>query len=69
MDYKKASNAFFVRTKADKAAVEAAFGEVTFVEAPGVTGETAFVTEKMTEADYEKKSSALVDIVQMIRMN
>lgn len=69
VDYKKASNAFFVRTKADKAAVEAAFGKVTFVEAPGVTGETAFVTEKMTEADYEKKSSALVDIVQMIRMN
>lgn len=68
-DYKIATNRFFVRTKSDAAAVEAAFGRVEFVTAEGVTGELGFVTDTMTEAEYEARSAQLSDIVQMIRVN
>lgn len=68
VDYRKASNRFFVRTTASEADVKAAFGEVEFVQAEGVTGETGFVTGTMTEGDYEEKAAKLSDVLQMIRV-
>ena len=67
-DYKMVTNRFFVRTKADEAAVKNAFGAVEFVAAEGVNGELGFVTEEMTEAAYEEKAAKLADILQMIRV-
>lgn len=68
VDYRKASNRFFVRTTASEADVKAAFGEVEFVQAEGVTGEIGFVTGTMTEGDYEEKAAKLSDVLQMIRV-
>ncbi|MGN0352312.1 MAG: homoserine dehydrogenase [Roseburia sp.] len=68
VDYKKSSNQFFVRAKASKAEVEEVFGNVTYVEAEGVKDELGFITETMTEADYEEKSANLSGICQMIRV-
>ncbi len=68
VDYKKASNRFFVRTTAAEADVKAAFGEVEFVTAEGVSGELGFVTAEMTEAEYEEKAAKLSGILQMIRV-
>lgn len=68
-DYKQQQMQFFVRTTADKAQIEQAFGNVDYVETPdSVKGrEIGFVTAKMKEADYEAKASQLTSIVQMIR--
>lgn len=69
VDYKKSVNRFFVRvTGEDKAAVENAFGSVTYVSAEGVTGELGFVTESMTEAEFEQKADVLGTVVQTIRV-
>ncbi|MCI5492933.1 MAG: homoserine dehydrogenase [Lachnospiraceae bacterium] len=68
VDYKQSVNRFFVRTTASEAAVKENFGDVTFVKAEGVSGEIGFVTEPMTEADYEIKAVALGNVLQMIRV-
>ena len=68
VDYKEWENQFLIRTTADKAAVENVFGPVTYVQADGVTGELAFVTEKISEGDCEKKETELGNILQKIRM-
>lgn len=68
VDYKKSSNRFFVRAKASKEEVEAVFGNVSYVEAEGVKDELGFITETMTEAEYEEKSAKLSGICQMIRV-
>lgn len=65
-DASQMENRFFVRTASDKAAVEAAFGEVEYVDA-GVSGELGFVTSLMKECDYVAKS-ADIDVLQMIRL-
>ncbi len=53
----EAENVFFVRVPAEeKEAAQATFGNVKEVTAEGVTGEFAFVTEKMTEAAFAEKS-------------
>ena len=69
LDYKASRNAFFVRTTSDKAAIEAAFGQVAYVEADiaGTEGETAFTTEVMTEAEFEEQA-ALIEVVNRIRL-
>lgn len=59
-------NRFFVRTTSDKTAIEAAFGQVDYVDA-GISGETGFVTSSMKECEYEVKS-ADIDVIQMIRL-
>ncbi|MBQ2467554.1 MAG: homoserine dehydrogenase [Lachnospiraceae bacterium] len=59
--------AFFVRTTADRAAVEAAFGGVSYVDA-GIAGEVGFTTEVMTQQEYEKKAEQLGEVLQMIRL-
>ena len=68
VDYKEWENQFLIRTTADKAAVENVFGPVTYVQADGVTGELAFVTEKISEGDCERKEAELGNILQKIRM-
>ena len=53
----EALNVFFVRVPAEeKDAAVAVFGNVKEVKAEGVTGEFAFVTEKMTEAAFAEQS-------------
>lgn len=59
--------AFFVRTSADKNAIEQAFGSVSYVDA-GVAGEVGFTTEVMAQGEYEDKAKQLGDIRQMIRL-
>ena len=66
VDYKDSVNAFFVRTASDKAAVEAAFGNVEYVENVEA-GEIGFVTGEMTEAEFEEKS-AKIEILNRIRL-
>lgn len=66
LDYKESQNAFFVRTSSDPAAVEAAFGAVSYVEA-GIDGEIAFTTERMKEREFEEKA-ARIALVNRIRL-
>ncbi len=66
VDYKDSVNAFFVRTKSDKAAVEAVFGKVDYVEGV-VDGEYAFTTEPMKESDFAMKAEQ-IDVINRIRM-
>lgn len=68
-DYKDAEYRFFVRTGADRNAVEAAFGAVSYVEAVDGLNETAFVTEQMNGTAYEAAAEKLGDIINMIRVN
>lgn len=66
VDYKDSRNAFFVRTTSDKAAVESAFGEVSYVDGV-VDGEVAFTTEVMKESVFEEKA-AKIALVNRIRL-
>ncbi len=66
-DYKELENQFFVRTSSAKEDIEKAFQNVSYVELSDATGEVGFVTETMTEEDYEKTAAAL-DVIQMIRV-
>ena len=68
VDYREWENRFFIRTTADKVAVERVFGTVTYVQAEGVTGELGFVTEKISESDCEKKEAELGNVLQKIRV-
>lgn len=68
-DYKDAEYRFFVRTGADRNAVEAAFGAVFYVNAVDGLNETAFVTEQMNGKAYEAAAEKLGDIINMIRVN
>ncbi len=67
-DYTCFENRFFVRAKADKANAVEAFGGITAVEAEGIDGEIGFITEKMTEAEFEKRAALLPGIIQKIRV-
>ncbi|MCR5691729.1 MAG: homoserine dehydrogenase [Eubacterium sp.] len=61
-------NRFFVRLAGqDKAAVEAAFGPVDYVEA-GIEGELGFLTGKMKEKDFNAKVSAMDGFITRIRL-
>lgn len=68
VDYKNLENRYFVRTTADKAAVEKAFGEVAYVAVEGVSGELGFITESMSGDEYERRAAELGDVIQMIRV-
>ena len=68
-DYKDAEYRFFVRTGADRNAVESAFGAVSYVKAVDGLNETAFVTEQMNGKAYEAAAEKLGDIINMIRVN
>ena len=66
VDYKENTNRFFVRTTSEKTEVEAAFGEVEYVEGV-VEAEIGFVTGVMTEADFADKIEK-VSCVSRIRL-
>ncbi len=67
VDYKKFAHRFFVRTSESQEKVSEIFGQVSFVAAEGVTGEIGFMTEIMTEAEFEEKAEKLADVIQKIR--
>jgi homoserine dehydrogenase len=64
---------FFVRVsgnaeeKLDR--IKELFGEVDIVKAPGVTGETGFVTGVMTEEKFEKGFKELEGAITRIRVD
>lgn len=66
VDYQETINTFFVRTTSEKGAVEAAFGEVDYVE-DVVAGEMGFVTKAMSEADFAQKVQQ-ISCVSRIRL-
>lgn len=68
IDCKKAENRFFVRTANSEEHVKGIFGEVEFVEVPGITGEIGFLTGILTEEAYQNKAEKLENILQMIRV-
>lgn len=68
VDHKNMVNRYFVRTTAQKAEIEAAFGSVEYVTAEDMKDETGFVTGTMSEADYEKSALKLGTILHMIRV-
>ena len=67
-DIKDFACRFFVRVKASntKSDIEAAFGNVTYIEADGITGETAFLTDRIKERDFQDKIQSL-DMINRIR--
>ncbi len=67
VDFKKFENKFFVRTNASEEEVKALFGEVTFVKVEDIVDEIGFVTEVMTEAEFENKAEQL-NVIQTIRV-
>lgn len=68
VDFHVLVNRYFVRTKADKTAIEQVFGPVEYVLPEGVTGENGFLTEKISEAEFEAKMAQLKDVLQTIRV-
>lgn len=68
LDYRQASGRFFLRTGDSREQIEAAFGDVEYVEVPEVSGETGVLTRQMTEAEYEESAKKLNQIIQMVRV-
>ena len=66
VDYKDSVNSFFVRTSSDKETVEKIFSGVEYVDA-GISGEVGFVTERMTETEFEAKA-AQISFINRIRL-
>ena len=60
-------NRFFVRTKTSKEEVENVFYHVDEVDA-GISGEFAFTTVEMTEAEFARKLEDLSEVLQTIRL-
>lgn len=64
---------FFVRVSGDEAdklpEIKELFGEVSTVTAPGVNGEFGFVTQIMTEEEFEKKYLKLEGAITRIRVD
>lgn len=68
-DISGASRKFLVRvTGSDLDKIQEVFGKVEVIDA-GIPRETGFVTEVMTEADYEAKAEKLPGIIHRIRIN
>lgn len=63
---------FFVRTSGNMDAklkdVEAAFGQVTSIKLDGINDEFGFITQEMSEADFETAASKINDIKTRIRV-
>ncbi len=68
VDYKKAKNAFFVRTTAGKDQIAGSFDNVNYVEVPGIIGEIGFTTESMTEEEFSAKITELGNVLSVIRV-
>lgn len=57
---------FFARVKSTKEEVEACFGNVTYWEIPEASDEIAFLTDKISEKDFQEKIKNL-DLIYRIR--
>jgi len=68
LDYTKSTNKYFVRTTASKEKIKELFGDVTYVNPEGVSGEIGFVTEEMSEEKYIDIASKLGVVLSMIRV-
>ncbi len=68
VDFGRSEHSFFVRTTSEKDKVAESFGQVEFVEAPGIAGEIGFVTKAITEDAFAEKSAAL-SILSVIRVS
>lgn len=72
-DIKDSRKKFFVRIEgcvSDRLAdVEAVFGKVETVELPAIAGEFGFVTEEMSEAEYENRAARMSGILNRIRID
>lgn len=72
IDIKDVEHCFFVRMKGevskDKEKVEAVFGPVHSISVPGIEGEFGFVTEKMSEREFDEKAQKLPEMITRIRM-
>lgn len=68
VDCKKASSRFFVRATDSEEEVTAIFGNVEFVKVPEITDEVGFVTDVLTEEEFEEKSAKLKNMRQRIRV-
>lgn len=68
LDFNDSKKPFFVRTGCmDKALIENAFGKVNYVEA-GIENELGFVTEVMSENEYNKAADKVGNIITRIRI-
>jgi homoserine dehydrogenase len=61
VDYKNGSARFFVRTASDPETIETVFGVTEYVEGV-VPGERGFLTETMTETEFEEKAAGITMI-------
>ena len=68
VDSKKAESRFFVRSSKGEEEIQNVFGDVEFIKAEGISGETGFLTGKMTEETFAKKADGLGGILQRIRV-
>ena len=57
-----------MRAKEQEENIQKIFGSVEFIEAEGISGETGFLTEVMTEEAFEQKVSGWKNILQRIRV-
>ena len=65
-DSKNNASRFFVRTSSAHEEIEEAFGNVDYVEGV-IDGETGFMTDVMTEAEFEVKATKIA-IIGRIRV-
>lgn len=70
-DFNELTNRFFVRIPDGdgiKEKIEAVFGNVEFISIPEVTGELAFITDKITEAAFSTNKSKFEYVNNAIRV-
>lgn len=71
-DIKKSEKKFFVRVAGepsnDFANIEKEFGKVVMIKLETLTDEFAFITEKMSEADFDAKIAKIKDVKTRIRI-
>lgn len=67
-DYKMTERRFFLRTREDRAAIQAALGQVEYISLPGLEDETGVLTEAMSESEFEKRVEGLSGVLQRIRV-
>lgn len=68
VDCKKASSRFFVRATDSEEEIKAVFGNVEFVKVPEITDEVGFLTDALTEEEFEEKAAKLKNMRQRIRV-
>lgn len=72
INVKEVEHRFFVRTQGsaaeNKVAVQEIFGPIQILEIPEISGEFGFITDKMTEGEFEEKASHLSKVISRIRI-